>query len=101
MGWWVPLFTPTHELLGINRPPENKWFVEGIKMESRDISNVKIYIWDYVCNANIKNIFVIKSILRCFELVLNLKVNFNKSKIWDIGVDNAYLYMSQPLVLTI
>jgi len=35
----------------------------------------------------IKNVFAIKSILKCFVLRLGLKVNFQKSRVGGIGVE--------------
>lgn len=37
--------------------------------------------------ASFNNILVIKSVLRCFELVSSLKVGFSKSSLGAIGVD--------------
>nr|KYP41640.1 hypothetical protein KK1_036963 [Cajanus cajan] len=39
--------------------------------------------------ANLKNIIIIKSILRCFELISGLKVNFSKSRFGVTGVENS------------
>lgn len=36
---------------------------------------------------NLNNVVVVKSVLRCFELASNLKVNFSKSRFGGIGVD--------------
>lgn len=47
----------------------------------------------FIGDASMKNIFVIKSVLRCFELVagLKVKVNFHKSRIGGVGVVNNSL----------
>jgi len=39
-----------------------------------------------VCKAKTQNIVVIKSIFRCFEIVYDLKVNFNKSILGGMGL---------------
>lgn len=40
-----------------------------------------------LCEASKQNVWVLKAILRCFELVSGLKVNFLKSTIIGINVD--------------
>lgn len=37
------------------------------------------------------NLWVIKSVFRCFELVSGLKVNFNKTRLFGINVDQSIL----------
>ena len=39
--------------------------------------------------TSLSNVFVIKSILHCFELVSNLKVNFLKSSLGAIGMNRS------------
>lgn len=41
----------------------------------------------FVGDASLRNVFTIKSILRCFELVSGLKVNFHKSRFFTIRVE--------------
>lgn len=41
------------------------------------------------CKSLFENILVIKKILRCFELVSSLKVNFLKNEIGGLGVDHT------------
>jgi len=43
----------------------------------------------YSFKVNVKNITTIKCALRCFELTSGLKLNFGKSKISRIGVQNT------------
>jgi len=45
----------------------------------------------FFCEANNKSIFNIKAILLCFELAFGLRVNFLKSKIGGIGIDQLSL----------
>lgn len=45
----------------------------------------------FMCKANMKNVTVIKCILRCFKLVSGLKVNFLKIKIGGLGVHEQNL----------
>jgi len=42
----------------------------------------------FVCKAKTQNIVVLKSILICFEIASGLKVNFNKSKLGSMGVQD-------------
>lgn len=53
----------------------------------------------FMGEASIQNIFAVKSILRCFELVSGLKVNFCKSKIAGICVENNWLASSASILL--
>lgn len=41
----------------------------------------------FLGKATVHNILTIKSVLRCFELVSGLKINFHKSKLAGIGVE--------------
>jgi len=48
----------------------------------------------FLCKVDIKIVTIIKiikSILRCFELTFKIGVNFYKTKIGDIGVDESNL----------
>jgi len=51
--------------------------------------NLLQYVDDtiFVGEFNMDNVVVVKSVLRCFELVSRLKVNFHKSRFRGIGVD--------------
>jgi len=42
----------------------------------------------FFCEVDVKNITVIKCFLRCFEVASGLKVNFRKSKVAGIVVQN-------------
>ena len=44
-----------------------------------------------MCQDSFPSIFTIKAILRCFELVSGLKINFNKSKLAGVSVDRYSL----------
>jgi len=45
----------------------------------------------FLYEAKIKNIIIITSMLRCFELILGLRINFHKSKIGGILIDKDLL----------
>lgn len=45
----------------------------------------------FVCEANYTSILSIKTILRCFELLFWLMVNFHKSMIRAIGVERGVM----------
>jgi len=44
-----------------------------------------------MCEANHQNVFIVKTILRCFELASGLRVNFHKSIIGTIGVERRMM----------
>nr|KYP32372.1 hypothetical protein KK1_046969 [Cajanus cajan] len=59
----------------------NRFF--GVKMGTQQVSvSISQYADDAIFfgEASLENVVAIKSILRCFELVSGLKVNFVKSK---------------------
>ena len=43
--------------------------------------------------ASLENIITIKSVLRCFELASDLKINFHKSKIGKLGINEYDMEM--------
>ena len=45
----------------------------------------------FISKAQIQNIMVIKSILRCFQLVLCLKVSFHKTRLGEIELEQTML----------
>jgi len=45
----------------------------------------------FFCEANTKSIFNIKAILQCFKLSSGLRVNFVKSRIGGLGLDQVVL----------
>ena len=45
----------------------------------------------FMCENSYTNIFTIKAILRCYELVSGLKINFHKSRMAGINVDRSTL----------
>jgi len=45
----------------------------------------------FLYEAKVNNITVIKSMFRCFELVVGLRLNFHKSKIGRVAIDNDIL----------
>lgn len=52
----------------------------------------------FLGEASMQNTFVVKSILRCFELVSGLKVNFHKSKIAGVCAEENWLRSSVSLL---
>ncbi|EOY13274.1 Uncharacterized protein TCM_031793 [Theobroma cacao] len=40
------------------------------------------------CRPKVENLSIAKRVLRCFQLISGLKINFNKSRVIGIGVDN-------------
>jgi len=63
--------------------------LKGIKVGTKEIEvNMLQYANDtlFLCEANTQNILGIKCILKCFELVVGLKINFIKRKIGGLKV---------------
>jgi len=42
----------------------------------------------FFCNPSYHNVLSVKAILKCFELVLGLRVNFHKSALGVVGISN-------------
>jgi len=77
-------------LAGLVRNSITKQVYKGLKVGKNNVGVNLLQFADdtlFVCEANLQNIMAIKSILRCFEIGLGLKVNFHKSKIGDLVVD--------------
>lgn len=72
------------------REAEDKDLLAGVKVSN---GNLKLPLLQYVDDAifffrkGIKDTITLKTILRCFELVTGLKVNFSKSSLVSINVD--------------
>jgi len=45
----------------------------------------------FFCEANVKSVFNIKATLYCFELSFGFKVNFMKSKLGGLGVEQIMI----------
>nr|KYP51642.1 Transposon TX1 uncharacterized [Cajanus cajan] len=85
------LFTVVAEgLTGLMREAEKCKIFTGVSVGKEQ---VKISITQYADDtmffgeASQENVIAIKGLLRCFELVSGLKVNFSKSKFSAIGID--------------
>jgi len=77
-------------LAGVSRTTVEKDLVEGLEIGKKMVKiNMLQYVDDTLvfCKANIKSIFNIKVMLNCFELASGLKVNFFKSRLGGVGVD--------------
>ena len=77
-------------LAGVSRTAVEKELVEGLEISKKSVKvNMLQYVYDtlFFCKTNIKNVFNIKVMLSCFELVSGLKVNFLKSRIGGVGVE--------------
>ena len=63
----------------------------GVKVGRNSIECCLLQFVDdtlFMCEDSFDNIFAIKAILQCYEIVSGLKVNFHKSKLAGIGVDS-------------
>ena len=81
-------------LAGVVRQAEYKGLLEGIKVGKKQIPINMLQFADdtiFVCSPKTQNIVVIKSILRCFEIASRLKVNFHKTKLGSIGMQNRMI----------
>lgn len=71
-----------------------KSLIAGCKIGNREVHLSSLQFADdalFMCQPNTQNVITLKAILRCFELVVGLKVNFYKSKLVGIGVTKLYI----------
>lgn len=69
---------------------------EGTKVGASNLSVSCLQFADdtvFFGEASIQNILTIKSILRCFEVASELRVNFSKSSLTGVGVDRRLIQM--------
>ena len=82
-------------LAWMSRTAIEKDLVENMEVGKKMVKvNMLQYVDDtlfFFCKANIKNVFNIKVILNYFELVSGLKVNFLKSRLGGVGVDQMMI----------
>ena len=81
-------------LVGLVRQASKQNMLTGVKVGRREIECSMLQFADdtlFLCEDSFLNVFTIKTILRCFELVYGLKINFYKSKLVGINVDKFTL----------
>lgn len=75
-----------------------KDLVESVEIGRKKVKvNMFLYVGDtlFFCKVSLKSVFNIKVILNCFELASGLKVNFLKSIIGRVEVDQTLFFVSQ------
>jgi len=81
-------------LAGLVRQASKQNMITGVKVGRKQIECCMLQFADnalFMCEDSFSNVFTIKTILRCFELVSGLKINFHKSKLASINVDRNTL----------
>ena len=76
------------------RIAKEKGFVKGTKIEINGLSLTHLRFADdtiLFCEADIQEVTTIRRILKCFEVMSGLKVNFFKSTVSGIGIENDLL----------
>lgn len=84
-------------LAGLVRQALSMKVLRGIKVGKNSIECCLLQYADdtfFLCEDSFNNIFAIKAILRCYEIVSGLKVNFHKSKMVGISVNSYVLNTS-------
>ncbi|XP_020225210.1 uncharacterized protein LOC109807092 [Cajanus cajan] len=102
------LFTVVAEgLTGLMREAVSQNSFCGVKVGSQQVPISIIQYADdtmFIGEANIQNVMAIKSMMRCFEMVSGLKVNFCKSKFGAMGIDSGlvegYAHLSNCTLLS-
>ncbi|XP_019447350.1 PREDICTED: uncharacterized protein LOC109350582 [Lupinus angustifolius] len=80
---------------GLVRKARSSGLFEGYKVGRFGVEITDLQFVDdtiLVCTLKENNIWCVKSILRCFEMISGLKVNFNKSSL--IGINVAHYLLS-------
>jgi len=81
-------------LAGLVRQALRTEVLRGVKVGRNNIEGCLLQFADdtlFLCEYSFNNIFAIKVILRCYEIVSGLKVNFHKSKLARISVGSYAL----------
>jgi len=81
-------------LSGLVRQALRKEVLRGVKVGRNEIECCLLQFADdtlFLCEDSFSNIFAIKAILRCYEIVSGLKVNFHKSKVAGVNIDEYSL----------
>jgi len=79
-------------LAGLVRQALRMDALRGIKVGRNNVECCLLQFADdtlFMCEDSFDSIFAIKAILRCFELASGLKVNFHKSKLTGVKVENV------------
>jgi len=77
-------------LAGVVRQAEEKVLVESIEVREERVNVSMLQYADdtlFICKASTQSVLTLKAILKCFELVYGLKVNYSKSKVGGVGVN--------------
>jgi len=77
-------------LTSVSRMENEKHLIDNLEIGYKKVKvNLLQYANDtlFFCEANSKSVFNIKVALNCFELCLEIKVNFMKSRIGGLGID--------------
>jgi len=75
--------------------------LEGIRVGRNKLKvNMLQFVDDalFFCKRSTNDLVVIKSILRCFKLASRLKINFHKSKLGDVGLEEDELLRSSNML---
>jgi len=81
-------------LSGLVRQALRKEVLRGVKVGRNIIQCCLLQFANdtlFLCEDSFNNIFAIKAILRCYEIVSGLKVNFHKSKVAGVNIDEYAL----------
>ena len=81
-------------LAGLVRQASKQNMLTGVKVGWKEIECSMLQFADdtlFMCEDSFSNVFTIKTILRCFELVSGMKINFHKSKLEGLNVDKFTL----------
>jgi len=81
-------------LTGLVRATRNANLLCGVDVGSREVKVDLLQFVDdtlFFCKPSYLNVLTVKAILRCFELVSGLTVNFHKSKIGAMGIAPLYI----------
>ena len=77
---------------GVSRMTVENNLIDSLEIGRKKVEvNMLQYANDtlFLCEANTKSVFNIKAALTCFELCSGLKVNFLKSRIGGLGLDQS------------
>nr|KYP48496.1 Putative ribonuclease H protein At1g65750 family [Cajanus cajan] len=95
------LFLVVVEGLGaLMRSAISKGLFKGVKVGEGPKISLLRFVDDtlLIGEATERNLWSIKAVLRCFELISGLKINFHKSCLMGLNVDNNFMHMASSFL---
>ncbi|XP_068461703.1 uncharacterized protein [Phaseolus vulgaris] len=87
---WFRLTAAAEGLVGVSRKATKKSLIKELEVGYKKVKVNMLQFADntlFFCDASIKSMYNLKVLLNYFEIAFGLKVNFSKSRIGGVGID--------------